>query len=1328
MLFIVIFTGIKRYVCHVCGKAFVLNESLSTHLKVHESRPSFSCDICGAKFKYENGVRLHKKIHSNVKEFKCSICSREFLRKRTLEDHLKVHKKGTDRKSLFTAPVEFCTLCSKGFASSYGLKRHMRKHQMGKLKNFNKSCGKPGSPNSNMAAVTKQHCRNSSIHPKTVLVDERIVDDGQLFEKVDPACFMAVDARLSVESENLIEQSELEKLNNDFVINEKSQNDDMQCCFQIPANTFSKDFSVSNGQSDVSEDRKKSDIPVLEKVSTFKYKTDIEHYGYSSIQEVINVEHLSEVRNCVTEMEQENIIKGDKEILSDDQSQGEDTMEYFAIEEVEENTKKLSEGSDIVEDLGPTDRDNSANINHAKNNDANQPLKFIVKDLGIASADLSEIRNTQLTGTAEKSIVVHVKVTDSFDDDSSLKDDGEDFFCSFCEQIKKFKYKQNLISHLKKFHKGELAEKQQCFKCSRTFLMKADFEKHCKKFRDDPFHGTAAMNLECMFCLTKYTSKASLKVHLHRYHRDRDTKTYRCNQCERMFASRVLYKNHVDSHNLGGLKSREKCRCEICRCQFLTRCSLRRHMRVVHRIEEDEEIGMKGGTFPEKNTEFRSTEGKALSEEGNCEMEDEIGNILQKKRSYYNELQKGNIESNKAANLEASNPRQYIELKDEADEFACGNDEFSVIENVSEKLIAAKNCNEPLEITTESSKNKTGEIDLQSKSNNSCSTSCNEVYANNYTAEVSNDGIKSSDCSLTRKSKLNEGYIASNPSKSRFQRKFRCTTCRKSFHMMSTLKQHLSGHIKQKLDVTRCFPCEHCHKTFSKLSHLMIHTHKSHSKFVLDCSYCPRKFATVSSLKTHMLMKHRKNKQAYPTTLEKLEINSGKGHKLNPGQQYSMCSFCGKQISKKCLKGHMCTDIVEVHNKGSTCLVNLKHQKNGKKQIAELRENTDANEYSGMKFSSKGNTKVHAISNADTNILICPVCSVKFCSKGNLNRHCRLKHKDCHVNSRESDTGSQPTVNSRESRIASHTNVNMIHEKCGEEFKEKQKCLQYTDKNACEKRYQCGICKQVWKTEALLKTHLKEDHRLQSFACDKCSKTFSSYSNLSRHKSISHTYSNKVFRNFMCNMCGKCFTANDSLRVHMFIHTGERPYRCSMCDATYVQSGHLNRHIKVVHEGKLNYQCQHIGCDKSFYDLSSLKVHERSHTNERPYSCPKCPQKFRTSNAKKAHMRTHSLTKQFECHICFQGLTTKHCLQNHLKRHEMAEKMNPSSLMYDPHYKATIRQKVVKKMEEKRFGCSFCFRKFTTTRGVYAHQRKYCESKKDNNCGNVARYYVIQES
>lgn len=1299
----------KRYVCHVCGKAFVLNESLSTHLKVHESRPSFSCDICGAKFKYENGVRLHQKIHSNVKEFKCSICSREFLRKRTLEDHLKVHEKGTDRKSLFTAPVEFCSLCSKGFASSYGLKRHMRKHQMGKLKNYNKSCGKPGSPNSNIEAVTERQFRNSSIHPKTVLVDERIVDNGQLFEKVDPACFMAVDARLSVESENLIEQRVFEKLNNNLVKNEKeSDNHDLHCSFQIPSKTLSINLSVSDGQNVVSEERKESNMPVLEEVSTSKYKTDIEHHINNAVQEVINVEHLSEVSDNVTEIEPDNIIEKqnseDTEFFSDDQSQGEDTMQYFAIEGVEENTKTLSEGSDIVEDLGPTERENSADNHHAENNDTDQLLKFVDKGLGIALDASSEIRNTQLIGITERGTVVDAKVTDSFVDDSSLKDGSEDLFCSFCEKIKKFKCKQNLISHLKKFHKGELAEKQQCFKCSRTFLMKGDFEKHCKKFRDDPFHGTAAMNLECMFCLTKYTSKASLKVHLHRYHKDRDTKTYRCDQCERMFASRVLYKNHVDSHNLGGLKSREKCRCEICRCQFLTRCSLRRHKRVVHRIEEDEEKGMEGETLPETNTEFRSIEGEALSEEGNCEAEDELGDIVQKKKNYYKELQTGKIQSNKSANLEAVHSseadRQYIEFRDEGDEFACGNDKYSVIENVSEKQIAAKSCNKPLKIATKSSKNKTGETDLQNKSNNSCSTSCDEVYANNFTTEVYNNVIKPSDHNLTRKFKLNEGNIASNPSKSRFQRKFRCTTCRKSFHMMSTLKQHLSGHVKQELDETRYLSCEHCHKTFIKMSHLMIHTHKNHSKFVLDCSYCPRKFATVSSLKTHTLMKHRKNKQAYQTALDKSEI-----------------SITGKQISEKCLKNHMCTDIGEVDNTGkcSTCPANFKHQAIRKKQVAGCHENFDDNESNGIKFSSKGNTKVHANYNTDTNTLICPVCSVKFCSKGNINRHRKLKHRDFHVNSTVSGT-------------VSRSDESMMFERSGDEFKEKGKFLPHTNKNECEKRYQCGICKQVWKTEALLKTHLKEDHKLQSFACDKCSKAFSSYSNLSRHKSISHTYSNKVSRNFMCNVCGKCFTANDSLRVHMFIHTGERPYRCSMCDATYVQSGHLNRHIKVVHEGKLNYQCQHTGCEKSFYDLSSLKVHERSHTNERPYSCPKCPQKFRTSNAKKAHMRTHSLTKQFECHICFQGLTTKHCLQNHLKRHEMAEKMNPGSLLYDPHYKASVRQKVVKKMEEKRFGCSYCFRKFTTTRGVYAHQRKYCESKKDNNCGNVGRYYVIQES
>lgn len=85
-------------------------------------------------------------------------------------------------------------------------------------------------------------------------------------------------------------------------------------------------------------------------------------------------------------------------------------------------------------------------------------------------------------------------------------------------------------------------------------------------------------------------------------------------------------------------------------------------------------------------------------------------------------------------------------------------------------------------------------------------------------------------------------------------------------------------------------------------------------------------------------------------------------------------------------------------------------------------------------------------------------------------------------------------------------------------------------------------------------------------------------------------------RRFRCSFCERTFVRFGQLKEHMRSHTGERPYTCSQCGRSFTKQGNLIRHA-VVHSGEKPYQCSL--CGKRFTQRSSLKSHQKTHTPDR---------------------------------------------------------------------------------------------------------------------------------
>ncbi|XP_064483368.1 zinc finger protein 271-like [Ornithodoros turicata] len=88
-----------------------------------------------------------------------------------------------------------------------------------------------------------------------------------------------------------------------------------------------------------------------------------------------------------------------------------------------------------------------------------------------------------------------------------------------------------------------------------------------------------------------------------------------------------------------------------------------------------------------------------------------------------------------------------------------------------------------------------------------------------------------------------------------------------------------------------------------------------------------------------------------------------------------------------------------------------------------------------------------------------------------------------------------------------------------------------------------------------------------------------------------------VTRPHRCSFCGYSSYSPSAVKVHERSHTGQRPYVCQVCCKRFAQSSNLWRHSRTVHEGRRNYKCA--VCGLSFQQGAHLKTHQRVHAKRK---------------------------------------------------------------------------------------------------------------------------------
>ena len=65
--------------------------------------------------------------------------------------------------------------------------------------------------------------------------------------------------------------------------------------------------------------------------------------------------------------------------------------------------------------------------------------------------------------------------------------------------------------------------------------------------------------------------------------------------------------------------------------------------------------------------------------------------------------------------------------------------------------------------------------------------------------------------------------------------------------------------------------------------------------------------------------------------------------------------------------------------------------------------------------------------------------------------------------------------------------------------------------------------------------------------------------------------------NFTCDTCKKSFKTEQYLKMHMLIHSSDKPFECDVCHASFNRKDKLKRHL-LIHDPIKRYKCPLRSC------------------------------------------------------------------------------------------------------------------------------------------------------
>ena len=179
------------------------------------------------------------------------------------------------------------------------------------------------------------------------------------------------------------------------------------------------------------------------------------------------------------------------------------------------------------------------------------------------------------------------------------------------------------------------------------------------------------------------------------------------------------------------------------------------------------------------------------------------------------------------------------------------------------------------------------------------------------------------------------------------------------------------------------------------------------------------------------------------------------------------------------------------------------------------------------------------------------------------------------------------------------------------------------------------------------------DNTDDEFDCDVCNKTFKDQDKFEEHQKM---HASKV-RLYPCNTCKRKFTTEILRTRHEIIHTDmlteikNESDRCLVCNTTLTSKAALEEHMR---EHRLRLEKEPISCihcDKAYNKLKNLIRHLKTHDENKTHMCNVCNKMFAMGQDFIDHLNRHKGFSPHSCYICQKSYLEVSKLRIHMRTH-----------------------------------------------------------------------------